>query len=1102
MMAPSDADARSRASRCADALAAARAATSEDDAARAIEACAAIAIERGDANESELVEVAREALEFRGDASTSTRLAVARACETLGRGREEFLALALEVARDMTRDERGAVARRACASAGALFREALIVSAVKGNAVRVVKAVSNAWSEANVTMEGVRALGVVEGVHEGTRMACAKTMESAILALAGEGWGSNVVKPGHKTLNLETMMSESVALSEGLHEMLRNVGERAKPTGPLALVLVAALGNLSVKKAELATGCMPVLMTYAKAHVAREKAEIEAKERSSSSTASVSKELKSVLLDVLRNGPRQAVEGGMMNEISTVCRELGAGEAVDSALRHRERTAHASGEKRSNFLTPTGGGFKRARLREQVPPPPPPIVAAPMTEPGILHQIRVTLATLVGRADRSMLDAFVTQLAPPALADAILANLSHLPPASQYYLAGRGANAPRPPPPPPISTMINVPEAPEEPAEPLSVVVKVEELDAEVAEAFRLEAIQRMLAVGSAAEEYGGGEKLTLAGSLRSSLLARLAASGAAKSAGASLEEETNAIASALLFTAEGGGVYETEGVNMLMKWLTTLYAQEVAFEFSYVPYDQAISAAIDCLTRGVAGATSTTAMASGAKKPLSQLLCDVPALPGVVWRAIRVMCRLEEGDEMTQYPTNEETVVLVLGVLQDLILERPPARDEALEVCLACATHEDEDVRGKAIRLIANRLHPVKHLTERIEAYARDGLGRGRELGDKALEEAKALAESEASVKEERDAEGVPEDVDADAEEPKEDEQRVEEEVEEEPVDHIARAGDVAVGSMLLYCALCARNLKLLPGLFEAYARLQPELQVALHRPVNGLARAVGPNCLELCEIIASPPEGSLTLAVQCLNTLASIAAVPAPATLLNAAEALSSSQNGDVRYLAPLVCSFDEERVRNLLPQFIHASSDVFASFLDTLLSVPEEEATLTPAAIFIAVHEVQVGQAGVTLKQLVDACSVCFDRPDVFTPQVLATSLQQMVEFTPLPLLFMRTVIQAETIAPQLREFTLGLLRTLVNRQVWKMDQKIWEGYLRCLKRAAPQSYPLMVELPAPVLGEVLDKFPALRDGLKTFATRSSVPKAIAAILNASN
>jgi symplekin len=157
------------------------------------------------------------------------------------------------------------------------------------------------------------------------------------------------------------------------------------------------------------------------------------------------------------------------------------------------------------------------------------------------------------------------------------------------------------------------------------------------------------------------------------------------------------------------------------------------------------------------------------------------------------------------------------------------------------------------------------------------------------------------------------------------------------------------------------------------------------------------------------------------------------------------------------------------------------------------------LSPVAILIAVHEVQVGQAGVTLKQLVDACSVCFDRPDVFTPQVLATALQQMVEFTPLPLLFMRTVIQAETIAPQLKEFTLGLLRTLINRQVWKMDQKIWEGFLRCLKRAAPQSFPLMVELPAPVFGDVLQKFPALKDNLRQFAAKSSVPKAIAAVLN---
>ena len=112
----------------------------------------------------------------------------------------------------------------------------------------------------------------------------------------------------------------------------------------------------------------------------------------------------------------------------------------------------------------------------------------------------------------------------------------------------------------------------------------------------------------------------------------------------------------------------------MLMEELTTLTAQERADECSYVPYEQGISAAIECLTRGVAGATSTTAIASGAKKPRSQLLCDVPALPGAVWRAFRIMCRLDTGseddeDDTAKFPTTEETVTLILSVLQDIIL-------------------------------------------------------------------------------------------------------------------------------------------------------------------------------------------------------------------------------------------------------------------------------------------------------------------------------------------------------------------------------------------------------------------------------------------------
>jgi symplekin len=115
---------------------------------------------------------------------------------------------------------------------------------------------------------------------------------------------------------------------------------------------------------------------------------------------------------------------------------------------------------------------------------------------------------------------------------------------------------------------------------------------------------------------------------------------------------------------------------------------------------------------------------------------------------------------------------------------------------------------------------------------------------------------------------------------------------------------------------------------------------------------------------------------------------------------------------------------------------------------------------------------------------------------------SALQKMVEFTPLPLLFMRTVIQAETAAPTLREFTLGLLRTLARRQVWRMDPKIWEGFARCAKRSAPRSFPLLCELPPSALGEMLGKFPAMRQPLLAYASapavQSGISRAIMAVL----
>ena len=153
--------------------------------------------------------------------------------------------------------------------------------------------------------------------------------------------------------------------------------------------------------------------------------------------------------------------------------------------------------------------------------------------------------------------------------------------------------------------------------------------------------------------------------------------------------------------------------------------------------------------------------------KHLPALLLDAPAIPPPTLRLLRAMCRLPlpEGRE-TEYgfgvvdaktgaaswggeplPVSDDAATLALGALKDLILERPTARAAALEIVLEAAVHADEDVRGRAIRLVATKLHPTATLTSGVEAFARYHLGEAAGAGREKLAKAKALAKKAAEA-------------------------------------------------------------------------------------------------------------------------------------------------------------------------------------------------------------------------------------------------------------------------------------------------------------------------------------------------------------------
>lgn len=68
-----------------------------------------------------------------------------------------------------------------------------------------------------------------------------------------------------------------------------------------------------------------------------------------------------------------------------------------------------------------------------------------------------------------------------------------------------------------------------------------------------------------------------------------------------------------------------------------------------------------------------------------------------------------------------------------------------------------------------------------------------------------------------------------------------------------------------------------------------------------------------------------------------------------------------------------------------------------------------------------------------RLLTATNLCFAERNVYTSEVLAVVMQQLMEQSPLPMLLMRTVIQSLTMYPRLGGFVMNILARLIMKQV---------------------------------------------------------------------
>ena len=116
--------------------------------------------------------------------------------------------------------------------------------------------------------------------------------------------------------------------------------------------------------------------------------------------------------------------------------------------------------------------------------------------------------------------------------------------------------------------------------------------------------------------------------------------------------------------------------------------------------------------------------------------------------------------------------------------------------------------------------------------------------------------------------------------------------------------------------------------------------------------------------------------------------------------------------------------------LPKLIKLNLNVVKEVFNRLLGCGEN-GPLNPADLLVALHNIDPTKCDV--KTIIKTTSLCFAEKSVYTQDVLALVLQQLMEQTPLPTLLMRTVIQSLTLYPRLLGFVMNILQRLITKQV---------------------------------------------------------------------
>uniref|UniRef100_A0A674GLA4 Symplekin n=1 Tax=Taeniopygia guttata TaxID=59729 RepID=A0A674GLA4_TAEGU len=340
------------------------------------------------------------------------------------------------------------------------------------------------------------------------------------------------------------------------------------------------------------------------------------------------------------------------------------------------------------------------------------------------------------------------------------------------------------------------------------------------------------------------------------------------------------------------------------------------------------------------------------------------------------------------KYCEDESRTYLGMSTLRELIFRRPSRQFQYLHVLLDLSSHEKDKVRQQALQFI-KRMYEKEQLRAYVEKFALNYL----QL---------LVHPNPPSV-----LFGADKDTEVAA-------PWTEETIKQ---------------CLYLYLALLPHNHKLIHELASVYTEAIADIKRTVLRVIEQPIRGMGMNSPELLLLVENCPKGAETLVTRCLHSLTD--KVPPSPELVKRVRDLYHKRLPDVRFLIPVLNGLEKKEVIQALPKLIKLNPIVVKEVFNRLLGTQHGRGRGDRDT------QRDRGPPGVTAA-VPAATNLCFAERNVYTSEVLAVVMQQLMEQSPLPMLLMRTVIQALTMYPRLGGFVMNILSRLIMKQVWGVSR----------------------------------------------------------------